>query len=176
MTSAPYSVKERAVAGAVDRSGKYLVFALAGEEFAIPIQKVREIKGFEDITAVPQAPSYVKGVINLRGKVVPVVDLRRKFALPEVEHSPQTCIVVLQIRGEYCRIWMAVIVDGVSEVLQLNNADIECPPRFGKGVKTPYLLGLAKVKGTVKVLLDLDEVLRSNDLLRLDEALRSEAS
>ena len=176
MPSARLTVEERAATGAVDRSGKYLVFALAGEEFAIPAQNVREIIGLQDITAVPQAPSYVKGVINLRGKVIPVVDLRRKFDLPEGENSQQTRIVVVQIRGEHCHVSMGVIVDGVSEFLQLNSADIEDPPRSGRGIETPYLLGLARVKGTVKILLDLDEVLKSNDLLRLDEALRSEAS
>lgn len=159
---------------AADRTGKYLVFALAGEEFAIPVQKVREIMGLQDITAVPQTPGFVRGVINLRGKVIPVIDLRRKFDLSEVEYSQQTCIIVVQVRGESSTASMGIIVDGVSEVLQLNAADIEDTPRFGNGITTPYLLGMAKVKDSVKILLDLDQVLNSHELLRLDVALQSE--
>src|SRR3954454_15011747 len=98
------------------RAGKYLTFQLASEEFGIRVLKVREIMGLQDITAVPQTPAHVKGVINLRGKVIPVIDLRLKFGLPPGEYDQRTCIIVAQVQGESGPIQMGVIVDGVSEV------------------------------------------------------------
>jgi purine-binding chemotaxis protein CheW len=150
-----------------DRGGKYLVFELGREEFGIRVLKVREIIGIQDITAVPQTPVYVKGVINLRGKVIPVVDLRLKFGLPEQEYTPRTCIVVVQVQGEAGPLPMGIVVDGVAEVLNLAGADIEDTPDFGDGTTTPYLLGMAKVKGQVKILLEIDRVLTSQDLSEL---------
>ncbi len=147
-----------------DRGGKYLVFHLGREEFGIRVLKVREIMGIQDITAVPQTPAHVKGVINLRGKVIPVVDLRLKFGLPEQEYAQRTCIIVVQVRGEAGPILMGIVVDGVAEVLNLAAADIEDTPDFGDGTATPYLLGMAKVKGKVKILLEIDRVLTSQDL------------
>jgi len=146
------------------RAGKYLTFQLGHEEFAIPVLCVREIMGVQEITAVPQTPGYVKGVINLRGKVIPVVDLRLKFALPEVDYTQRTCIVVVQIQGEADQLMIGVIVDAVSEVLSLQAGEIEDTPDFGNGVATPYLLGLAKIKGKVKILLDIDQVLSGRDV------------
>src|SRR5437016_12001482 len=125
------------------RAGKYLTFRLGREEFAIPVLNVREIIGIQDITAVPQAARYVKGVINLRGKVVPVVDLRLKFNLPEREYTRRTCIIVVQVQGDGVAIQTGIIVDEVSEVLNLVAADIEDTPEFGEGTMQ-YLLGMAK--------------------------------
>ena len=147
-----------------DRNGKYLVFHLGREEFGIRVLKVREIMGIQDITAVPQTPTHVKGVINLRGKVIPVVDLRLKFGLPELEYTGRTCIIVVQVRGEAGPMLMGIVVDGVAEVLNLAGADIEDTPDFGDGTATPYLLGMAKVKGKVKILLEIDRVLTSREL------------
>jgi purine-binding chemotaxis protein CheW len=147
-----------------DRGGKYLVFELGREEFGIRVLKVREIIGIQDITAVPQTPQHVKGVINLRGKVIPVVDLRLKFGLPEQEYTPRTCIIVVQARGETGPMLMGIVVDGVAEVLNLAPTDIEDTPDFGDGTATPYLLGMAKVKGKVKILLEIDRVLTCQDL------------
>ncbi len=146
------------------RAGKYLTFQLGNEEFAIQVLRVREIMGIQEITAVPQTPDYVKGVINLRGKVIPVVDLRLKFGLAELEYTPRTCIIVVQIEGEAGRLMIGVIVDAVSEVLTLQSGDIEDTPDFGSGVATPYLLGMAKIKGKVKILLDINMVLSSQEL------------
>jgi purine-binding chemotaxis protein CheW len=146
-----------------ERAGKYLTFHLGEEEFGIRVLKVREIMGIQDITAVPHAPAYVKGVINLRGKVIPVLDLRLKFGLPDLAYSQRTCIIVAQIQGESGLILMGIIVDGVSEVLNLTGAEIEDPPDFGAGLSTPYILGMAKAKGKVKILLDLDRVLSSQE-------------
>lgn len=138
------------------RAGKYLTFQLAREEFAIQVLKVREIMGVQDITAVPQTPAHVKGVINLRGKVVPVVDLRLKFGLPEMEYTQRTCIIVVQVQFQASVLLMGIVVDGVSEVLNLAAGDIEDTPEFGSGVVTPYILGMAKSKGKVKILLDIN--------------------
>jgi len=146
------------------RAGKYLTFHLGNEEFAIQVLRVREIMGVQEITAVPQTAGYVKGVINLRGKVIPVVDLRLKFGLPEMEYTQRTCIIVVQIEGEAEKLPIGVIVDAVSEVVTLQAGEIEDTPDFGNGVATPYLLGMAKSKGKVKILLDIDRVLSSQDV------------
>jgi len=162
------TVVQEEAAGRKNRTGKYLVFQLANEEFGVHVLKVREIMGLQDITAVPQTPAYVKGVINLRGKVVPVVDLRAKFGLAEAEYTQRTCVVVLQVSAKASRLMMGIIVDGVSEVLNLQEAEIEDTPEFGGGADVPYILGMAKVKGKVKILLDIDQVLHSQDLDGLD--------
>jgi purine-binding chemotaxis protein CheW len=149
------------IAAKIDpRVGKYLTFQLGKEEFAVQVLHVREIMGVQGITAVPQMPFHVKGVLNLRGKVIPVVDLRLKFGMPETEYTQRTCIIVVQIEDVGGRISTGIIVDGVSEVLTLQAADIEDTPDFGSGGATPYLLGLAKIKGKVKILLDIDKVIQ----------------
>ena len=155
-----------------DRGGKYLVFHLGREDFAIRVLKVREIMGIQDITAVPQTPVYVKGVINLRGKVIPVVDLRLKFGLPEQEYTQRTCIIVVQVRVEGGPTLMGIVVDGVAEVLNLAVTDIEDTPDFGDGTSTPYLLGMAKVKGNVKILLDIEQVLTNQELHGLGASMQ----
>ncbi len=167
---------ETVTAGAAkadERAGKYLTFHLGSEEFAIQVLKVREIMGVQEITAVPQTPLFVKGVINLRGKVIPVVDLRLKFGLPEAEYTPRTCIIVVQVAAEGGPMLTGIIVDGVNEVLNLTSADIENTPDFGSGVTVPYLLGMAKTKDGVKILLDIDEILTSQEVQRLEDVLRS---
>ncbi len=119
------------------RAGKYLTFGLGHEEFAIQVLRVREIMGVQEITAVPQMPGHVKGVINLRGKVIPVLDLRLKFGLPEIEYTQRTCIIVAQIQSDAGSLLIGVIVDAVSEVLTLQSGEIEDTPDFGGGVATP---------------------------------------
>ena len=133
--------------------------------------KVREIMGVQEITAVPQTPAHVKGVINLRGKVVPVIDLRLKFGLPAAEYTQRTCIIVTQVQGESGPLLMGIVVDGVSEVLNLTAAEIEDTPDFGEDDAGQYLLGMAKVKGKVKILLDIDQVLSTQDLRHLSEMI-----
>jgi purine-binding chemotaxis protein CheW len=160
----------KGAATADHRTGKYLTFLLGREEFAIQVLKVREIMGIQDITAVPQTPSYVKGVINLRGKVIPVVDLRLKFCLPEMEYTQRTCIIVVQVQSAGVCLHTGIVVDEVSEVLNLAASDIEDTPDFGDGSGSAgsYLLGMAKVKGKVKILLDIDRVLSNQELHGLD--------
>jgi purine-binding chemotaxis protein CheW len=146
------------------RAGKYLTFGLGKEEFAIQVMRVREIMGVQEITAVPQTPECVKGVINLRGKVIPVVDLRLKFAMQPQEYTQRTCIIVVQIEHEDTRLLTGVVVDEVSEVITLQAADIEDTPDFGRGAAVPYLLGMAKLKGKVKILLDINKVMSDQEV------------
>ena len=153
------------------RAGKYLTFQLANEEFGIRVLKVREIMGLQEITSVPQTPGHVKGVINLRGKVVPVVDLRLKFSLPAAEYTQRTCIIVTQVQGESGPVMMGIVVDGVAEVLNLTGQEIEDTPDFGDEAGVRYLLGMAKVKGKVKILLDIDCVLSMQELAGLRSVL-----
>ena len=153
------------------RAGKYLIFHLANEEFGICVLKVREIMGILEVTSVPQTPPHIKGVINLRGKVVPVIDLRLKFGLPAAEYTHRTCIIVTQVQGEAGPVLMGVVVDSVSEVLNLTATEIEDTPDFGKEISTAYLLGMAKSKGKVKILLDIDKVLSSQELHNLGPLL-----
>lgn len=143
-------------------AGKYLTFALGAEEYGVPVLKVREIIKMMDVTAVPQVPSHIRGVINLRGKVIPVIDLRLKFGLPAQEASDHTCIIVVEVAYNQRRLMLGVIVDGVSEVLNIAGEEIEPTPEFGERLHTEYMRGIAKVKGTVKLLLDLDQVLASS--------------
>jgi purine-binding chemotaxis protein CheW len=153
---------------AAQLAGKYLSFHLAKEEFAVRVTQVREIIGMQELTAVPQTPVFVKGVFNLRGRVVPIISLRLKLNVPDEETTPRTCIIVADMPGEHGLVPVGVVVDGVAEVLNLQPGDIEPPPDFGRGRCAPYLLGVAKVKGRVKLLLDLDYVLTSNEVLGLE--------
>lgn len=163
---------DQSMAKADVRAGKYLVFHLGEEEFGIQVQKVREIMGVQDVTQVPQTPPHVKGVINLRGKVIPVVDLRLKFDMPAREYTHRTCIIVVQISGPRGVMLMGIVVDGVAEVVNIAGADVEDTPSFGKEVEVPYVMGLAKLKGKVKILLDIDQVMTARELARLDLAAK----
>ena len=139
-------------------AGKYLTFALAGEEYGLPVLKVREIIKILAITVVPQAPPHVKGVINLRGKVITVTDLRLKFGFPSQEYDERTCIIVVQVALQTATVMMGVVVDAVSEVLTITPDEIEATPDFGENVNTEFIKGVAKIKGRVKFLLDLDQI------------------
>lgn len=155
-----------------ERAGKYLTFQLGSEEFGIPVLKIREIMGIQEITTVPQTPSWMKGVINLRGKVIPVIDLRLKFGMPTVPYNQRTCIVVAQVQTESEQILMGLVVDEVSEVVNISAGEIEDAPSFGSNVPTPYILGMAKQKGKVKILLDIDQALSSSELNTLQDVLQ----
>jgi purine-binding chemotaxis protein CheW len=141
------------------REGKYLTFALAKEEYGIGILKVREIIGMMPITPVPRTPGFVKGVINLRGKVIPVVDLRLKFRMEEVPYTERTCIIVMEIHSPSGPFSIGAVVDSVSEVMNIKGADMEEAPNFGTKLNTDYILGLAKMNGDLKILLDIDKIL-----------------
>ena len=138
---------------------KFLTFSLAGEEYGIGILKVKEIIGMMSITPVPQTPEFVKGVINLRGKVIPVIDLRLRFTMESTTYTERTCIIVVEINGDAASVPMGIVVDAVSEVLNIRAADIEDTPTFGVKLNTDFILGMAKMNGGVKILLDIDKVL-----------------
>lgn len=140
-------------------AGKYLTFVLAGEEYALPVGRVREITRITDITVVPRMPAHVSGVINLRGKVVPVMDLRVRFDLTATPPTDETCIIVTETNIGDRRVVFGAIVDRVSEVLNVSMEEIEDRPDFGERLDTRYMLGIAKVKGHIKILLDLDQML-----------------
>lgn len=146
-------------------SGKYLTFSLHQESYGIDVLKVREIIRLTSITAVPQMPEYIRGVINLRGKIIPVMDLRLRFAFTDIQDTEQTCIIVAQVKlpdGKVTQ--MGLVVDGVEEVLNIAGADTEETPDFGSQIATDYILGMAKVKGAVKTLLDIDRVMSAADI------------
>lgn len=159
-----------------NRHGKYLTFHLGREEFGIQVVHVREIMGLQDITSVPQTPGFLKGVINLRGKIIPVVDLRLKFGFEKAEYTTTTCIIVVQVRRPDEVILMGLVVDSVSEVLNLSAEEIEDTPDFGDGSSAPHLLGIAKVKGSVKILLNIDHVLTAQELRGLEGLSHTETS
>jgi purine-binding chemotaxis protein CheW len=149
-------------------AGKYLTFFLGGETYGIPVLKVREIISMLPITQVPQVPAYMKGVINLRGKVIPVVDLRAKFSMLESESTDSTCIVVVQIPGTDGQVKLiGLIVDAVEEVANIAQADIEPAPDFGGSISVQYILGMAKIKGSVKALIDIDQIIAADTIERL---------
>lgn len=151
------------------KEGKYLTFVLRGEEYGLEILKVREIIGVLDITPVPQTPTFVKGVINLRGKVIPVVDLRLKFGMPPAEYTKETCVIVVDVNG----MLMGTVVDTVSEVIDIAESDIEPAPSFGVKINTGFILGMGKIKGKVKILLDIDRVLSTEELALVEQTSTS---
>jgi purine-binding chemotaxis protein CheW len=143
----------------VKRGGKFLTFFLAGEEYGLEILKVQEIIGMMPITSVPRTPPFIKGVINLRGKIIPIVDLRLKLEMEAKEQTDETCTIVVQANG----VEVGLIVDKVSEVLDISDEDIEDAPAFGNTVQSDYILGIGKSEGKVKLLLDIDKVLSLQD-------------
>jgi len=153
-----------------DREGKYLTFSLAGEEYGIVILKVKEIIGMMPVTPVPKTPSYVKGVINLRGKVIPVADLRLKFDMEEAAYTERTCIIVVEIKDGLGHVLMGIVVDSVSEVLNIKGGEIEDTPAFGTQMDTDYILGMAKTGDGVKILLDIDKVFGGEEMIELERA------
>ncbi|MDR1080504.1 MAG: chemotaxis protein CheW [Deltaproteobacteria bacterium] len=147
-----------------ENDGKYLTFQLAGEGYGIGILKVREIIGMLPVTPVPQTPLFLKGVINLRGQVIPVVDLRLKFGLPEEEYTERTSIIVVEVKGLNGNIPIGIVVDTVSEVINIQAHEIEPAPAFGSTIDMNFILGMAKTGDGVKILLNIDLVLSAEEL------------
>jgi purine-binding chemotaxis protein CheW len=162
-------VMDQAVHNMSDREGKYLTFSLANEEYGIGILKIKEIIGMMPITTVPQTPDFVKGVINLRGKVIPVLDLRRRFGMEPMVYTERTCIIVVEIAGTAGNVMIGVVVDSVSEVLSIKGDVIEETPTFGTKLNTDYILGMAKIGKGVKILLDIDRVLGAEEISLLEQ-------
>ncbi len=154
----------KAVKEITNREGKYLTFVLADEEYGLGILKVKEIIGMMPITSVPQAPEFVKGVINLRGKVIPVIDLRLRFGIASIDYTERTCIIVVEVAKASSDVLIGIVVDAVSEVLNIKGEEVEDTPEFGTKVNTDFILGMAKAEGGVKILLDIDRVLSSEEV------------
>lgn len=148
---------------------KYLTFRLAGADYGIGILKIKEIIGMISITEIPQTPSWVKGVINLRGKVIPVIDLRLRLSLQSAEYTERTCIIIVEIVSIQKKPIIGIVVDSVSEVLNIKINDIEKTPSFGADLNTDFILGMAKIGGGIKTLLDIDQVLFSDEIAMLRE-------
>jgi purine-binding chemotaxis protein CheW len=157
--------------GEVAKSGKYLTFHLAEELYGLEILKVQEIIGMMNVTQVPRTPDFVRGVINLRGKVIPVVDLRRKFNMESIPDTERTCVIVVQVCRTDAMVTMGIIVDEVSEVLEIQENQIEPAPSFGVSIDTSFILGMGKVGQKVIILLDGDRVLSTGELAAVSQAL-----
>jgi purine-binding chemotaxis protein CheW len=153
----------------VGLAGKYLTFELDQEEYGIGILQIKEIIGMMPITALPRTPSFIKGVINLRGRVIPITDLRMKFGLDTADYTERTCIIVVEIHYHSRSLTMGLVVDAVSEVANIKGEDIEKTPSFGTALQTEYIQGMAKMAGGVKILLDIDCVLTGEQLDYLTE-------
>jgi purine-binding chemotaxis protein CheW len=146
-------------------AGKYLTFVLGRESFGIAVLKIREIIRLVEITSIPRMPDYVKGVVNLRGKIIPVIDLRIRFGLANAEATENTCIIVVQVSlPSGTQTQMGFVVDGVEEVIQIAQQEIEETPDFGSELEVDYLLGMAKIRGAVKTLLDIDRVVAADTI------------
>jgi len=140
-------------------AGKYLTFRLANEEYGLEIMKVQEIIGMMQVTHVPRVPDYVRGVINLRGRIIPTIDLRAKFGLERVQDTDKTCIIVVEIMSAKGKVSVGIIVDEVAEVLDVGADEVDRAPEFGTSLSMDFILGVGIVKGAVKILLDIDKVL-----------------
>jgi purine-binding chemotaxis protein CheW len=149
------------------QNGKYLTFVIGSEEYGIEIRHVTEIIGIQSITDLPDMPSFVKGVINLRGKVIPVIDIRLRFSMQEREYDERTCIVVVKVNATS----VGLIVDSVSEVLDIATENVEPPPQVHKGEGSRFLQGLGKVNGDVKILLEVQKLLFEEELEAISESI-----
>ncbi|HEB59571.1 MAG TPA: chemotaxis protein CheW [Gammaproteobacteria bacterium] len=149
---------------------QFLTFMLAGEEYGVDILRVQEIKGWDAVTNIPNTPEYIRGVINLRGTIVPIVDLRLRFNMNKMDYGPTTVVIVLKVMdGDRSRI-MGIVVDGVSDVYNIPAEEIKESPDFGAGIDTEFVMGLAAVEEKMVILLDIDHMLNSSELADLDEA------
>lgn len=165
----PTKIMDQAIEAGTIKTGKYLTFTLDEEEYGIGILKVKEIIGMMPVTSVPRTPDFVKGVINLRGKVIPVVDLRLKFTMESISYTDRTCIIVVEIDTDAATVLIGIVVDAVSEVLNIKESEIEETPKFGTSLNTDYILGMAKMEGGVKILLDIDRVLSQHEITKLEK-------
>lgn len=155
---------------------KLLTFSLASEDYGISILKVKEIIGMMEITPVPRTPEFIKGVINLRGKIIPVMDLRTKFGMTEQEYDERTCIIVVEVIMKGAQKLIGVVVDMVSEVVTLPNEQIEPPPEYGTSAEHNAILGIGKIKDKVVIILDIDEIFICDELVKAMDNMVKEGS
>lgn len=153
-------------------TNQYLTFMLDGEEYGIDILRVQEIKGWEEATKIPNTPDYIQGVINIRGTIVPIIDLRKRFSLAHLVYGPTTVVIVLRVEhAERSRI-MGIVVDAVSDVYNVPSADMKPPPDFGTSISIEFVRGLATVSGNMVIMLDIDQLLNSDELKIVDQAAK----
>jgi purine-binding chemotaxis protein CheW len=168
---------EQSIIGGAEMDGntkQFLTFILAGEEYGVDILRVQEIKGWDAVTQVPNTPEYVRGVINLRGTIVPIIDLRIRFNMDQLEYGPTTVVIVLKVvSGESSRI-MGIVVDGVSDVYNVKKDEIKAAPDFGEGVDSSFVSGLATVEEKMVIILDIDHMLNSNELASVNKISEEE--
>ena len=143
---------------------QYLTFMLAGEEYGVDILRVQEIKGWDNVTPIPNTPNYIKGVINLRGTIVPIIDLRERFSLESISYGPTTVVIVLKVNGEKGSRTMGIVVDAVSEVYNISQETLKPAPDFGQAISTDFVMGLATVEEQMVIVLDIDHLLNSSVL------------
>lgn len=158
----------------IQLAGKYLTFRVAQEEYGLEILKVQEIIQMQAVTKVPRTPEYVRGVINLRGKVIPVIDLRKKFGIEAANDNEKTCIIVVQITNGSSMVTMGIIIDEVKEVLDIKAEHIEETPSFGSSIDTEFILGMGKIGQNVKILLDIDKVMSTGELNEIKNVTQAE--
>lgn len=149
------------------QKGKYLTFAIGNEEYGIAIGYVTEIIGIQQITEVPELPPYIRGIINLRGKIIPVMDVRLRFKKDFQEYNDRTCTIVIEVG----KISIGLIVDTVAEVLEIPEQDVVPPPQVGNNHQQRYIKGIGKVEGSVKLLLDCDKLLNADDLAQINQSI-----
>lgn len=146
-----------------ESSQKFLAFYLSEKNYAFQILKVNEVIQLPEITPMPKTPEYMKGVMNLRGQIIPVIDLRLALNLAEVEYNKQTCVIIVNMQVDNIEKMVGFIVDCVSEVFEIQFSDIESPPNYGERLENEFLKGIGKVKDKIIMLLDIDKILSSND-------------
>lgn len=156
-------------------ASQYLTFLLAEEEYGVDIHKIQEVRGWEAVTPIPQAPGYIKGVINLRGDIVPVVDLRERFGQEMIPYGPRTVVIVIKVPGGGNTHTMGIVVDAVSDVHNVAPDELKPPPDFCSVIHAEFVRGIATVRDRMLILLDSDRLLRSDELLGLAQELRSSA-
>ena len=156
---------------ASDDGQQYLTFVLAGEEYGVDILRVQEIKGWDSVTHIPNTPKYVRGVINLRGTIVPIIDMRIRFNLEQLAYGPTTVVIVLKVMSENGDRIMGVVVDGVSDVYNMSDEAIKAAPDFGSAVDTAFVKGLATVNDKMVIILDIDHMLNSRELSEVDSSV-----
>lgn len=162
---------ERSIIGGAEldeNTEQYLTFILSGEEYGVDILRVQEIKGWDAVTQIPNTPDYVRGVINLRGTIVPIIDLRTRFNMEQLEYGPTTVVIVLKVVHEGSSRIMGIVVDGVSDVYNMQRDDIKPAPDFGTGIDTAFVKGLATVQEKMVIIIDIDFMLNSAELEKVD--------
>ena len=151
---------------------QYLTFIMGDEEYGVDILRVQEIRGWDSVTPIPNTPAYIKGVINLRGTIVPIVDLRERFGMPQIHYGATTVVIVLKVVSDSSERIMGVVVDAVSDVYNVAEEDMQPPPDFGSVVNIDYVKGLATVTEKMIIILEIDQLMNSGELAALSNSVR----